>query len=156
MAPHTAAYLDLALLGKNAWWRYALGALIIVGSWLGLGFIPFVLLRGAGVSDPRLDFVAVNLSIFAMFGGLAVAVKWLHRRPLMSLVTPRARIDWRRIGRGAAVWFMIAALLSAIEFALFRDRFYLSFDAARFIPFLLLVLVFTPLQAATEELVFRG
>ncbi len=156
MAPQTQIYLDLALLGKNAWWRYALGALIIAGSWLGLGFIPFLLLRGAGVSDPRLDFVAVNLSIFAMFGGLAVAVKLLHRRSLMSLITPRAQIDWRRIGRGATVWFMIAVLLSVIEFLLFRDRFYLSFNAAQFVPFLVLVLLFTPLQAATEELVFRG
>jgi uncharacterized protein len=156
MQPQTERYLALALLGYNAWWRYVLGALIIAGSWLGLGLLPYALLSSADTFDARLDFIAVNLSIFVMLAGLAVTVKWLHRRPLLSLVTPGARIDWRRMGRAAVVWLAIAAALSLLEFLLFRDRFYLSFNAARFAPFLLLVLLLTPLQAATEELVFRG
>lgn len=155
MSPQTQAYLDLALLGKNASWRYALGALIITVSWLGLGLVPYTLLGLAGVFDPRLDFIAVNFSIFLMFAGLAATMKWLHRRPLLSLVT-RARIDWQRIRRGAVVWFAIAAVLSLMEFLFFHDRFYLSFNAAQFFPFLLLVLLLTPLQCAAEELVFRG
>ena len=156
MTPQTQTYLDLALLGKNAWWRYALGALIITVSWLGLGLVPYTLLGIAGVFDPRLDFIAINLSIFLMFGGLAATVKWLHRRPLMSLITPHARIDWQRMKRGAIVWLAIAAALSIMEFLFFGERFYLSFNAARFFPFLLLVLLLTPLQCAAEELVFRG
>lgn len=156
MSLNTEEYLDLARLGHNEWWRYVLGALIIAGSWLGLGLVPYVLLSSADIFDPRLDFIAVNLSIFVMLAGLVVTVKWLHRRPLLSLITPEARIDWRRMGRGAVVWLAIAAVLSLVEFLLFRDRFYLSFNAARFVPFLLLVLLLTPLQAATEELVFRG
>jgi len=156
MKPETERYLDLALLGRNAWWRYVLGALIIAGSWLGLGVVPYALLSRAETFDPRLDFIAINLSIFVMLGGLAVTMKWLHRRSLLSLITPEARIDWQRIRHGAVVWLVIAAALSVLEFLLFRDRFYLSLDAARFAPFVLLVLLFTPLQAATEELVFRG
>lgn len=156
MKPETERYLDLARLGHNAWWRYALGALIIAGSWLGLGLLPYLLLSAAGITGPRVDFVAVNLSIFAMLAGLAVTMKWLHRRPLLSLVTPSERIDWRRMRRGALLWLAIAAVLSLAEFLLFGERFYLSFNAARFFPFLLLVLLLTPLQAATEELVFRG
>jgi uncharacterized protein len=156
MKPETERYLDLALLGYNAWWRYVLGALIIAGAWLGLGLVPYALLSSADFFDPRLDFIAVNFSIFVMFAGLVVTVKWLHRRPLLSLITPEAGVDWRRMGRGAVVWLVIAVALSLTEFLLFRDRFYLSFNAARFVPFLLLVLLLTPLQAATEELVFRG
>ncbi|MDH3436419.1 MAG: hypothetical protein OEN48_05445, partial [Betaproteobacteria bacterium] len=66
MQPQTERYLDLALLGYNAWWRYVLGALIIAGSWLGLGLVPYALLSSADILDPRLDFIAVNLSIFVM------------------------------------------------------------------------------------------
>ena len=156
MKPQTETYLDLALLGRNAWWRYALGALIIAASWLGLGLVPYTLLGIAGIFDPRLDFIAVNFSIFLMFAGLAATVKWLHRRPLLSLVTATGRIDWQRIKRGAVVWLAIAAALSLVEFLLFGERFYLSFNAVRFFPFLLLVLLLTPLQCAAEELVFRG
>ena len=156
MSPETERYLDLARLGRNAWWRYALGAAIIAGSWLGLGLLPYVLLSRAGIFDPRLDFIAINLSIFMMFAGLAVAVKWLHRRPILSLVTPAVRLDWQRIRHGAVVWLAIAVMLSLLEFLLYRDRFYVSLNLARLAPFLVLVLLLTPLQAATEELVFRG
>ena len=156
MSPRTAAYLDLALLGKNAWWRYALGALIITVSWLGLGLVPYTLLGIASISDPRLEFIAINFSIFLMFAGLAATVKWLHRRPLLSLITPRTGLDWQRMRRGAAAWIAIAAVLSFVEFLLFRDRFYPSFEGVRFFPFLLLVFLLTPLQCAAEELVFRG
>jgi membrane protease YdiL (CAAX protease family) len=156
MSARTQAYLDLALLGRNAWWRYALGAVIITVSWLGLGLVPYTLLGIAGVFDPRLDFIAVNFSIFVMFAGLAAAVRWLHRRPLLSLVTTTDRIDLQRIKRGALAWAAIAAVLSVIEFLLFGERFYVSFNAAQFFPFLPLVLLLTPLQCAAEELVFRG
>ena len=156
MSPETQRYLDLARIGQNAWWRYGLGAGIIAGSWLGLGLVPYALLNRFGIFDPRLEFIAINLSIFVMFAGLAVAVKWLHRRSILSLVTPAARVDWSRIRRGAVVWLAIAVILSLLEFLLFRHRFYVSLNLARFVPFLLLVLLLTPLQAATEELVFRG
>lgn len=156
MSPETQRYLDLARIGQNAWWRYVLGAGIIAGSWLGLGLVPYALLNRFGIFDPRLEFIAINLSIFVMFAGLAVAVKWLHRRSILSLVTPAARVEWSRIRRGAVVWLAIAIILSLLEFLLFRHRFYVSLNLARFVPFLLLVLLLTPLQAATEELVFRG
>jgi len=156
MSPETERYLDLARIGQNAWWRYVLGAGIIAGSWLGLGLVPYALLNRFGIFDPRLEFIAINLSIFVMFAGLAVAVKWLHRRSILSLVTPAVRVDWSRIRRGAVVWLAIAVILSLLEFLLFRHRFYVSLNLARFVPFLLLVLLLTPLQAATEELVFRG
>lgn len=156
MLPQTERYLDLARLGKNQWWRYALGVLVIAGFWLGLGLVPYALLVRAEVFDPLYDYLAINLSIFIMLAGLAVTVKLIHRRTLLSLVTPDTRIDWRRVARAAAVWGVLAAAIVVIEHVLFPDRYYLSFNAGRFFPFLALVLVLTPIQSAAEELVFRG
>lgn len=157
MLPQTERYLDLAQLGRNDWWRYALGVLTIAFFWLVLGYVPYLLLVGAGVeTDPLHDFVAVNFSIFMMLAGVAVTVRLIHRRSLLSLVTPEARMDWRRAGRGALVWAVIAALIVVIEHLLFPERYYLSLDPERFFPFLAAVLVLTPIQCATEELVFRG
>ena len=157
MRAESEQFLDLARLGKNAWWRYVLGVCTIGFFWVVLGFVPYMLLIGAGLeTTPMLEFVAVNLSIFMMLAGLVVTVKWIHGRPLMSLVAPDLRIDWRRVARGAAAWLVIGAVMALAEHLLFPDRYYLSYNAERFYPFLIAVLLLTPLQAAAEELVFRG
>ena len=150
-------YLDLALQGRNTWWRYALGLVTIAFFWLVLGYAPYLFLVGAGVeTGPLLDFVAINFSIFMMLAGLAVTVRLIHKRPLRSLVTYEARVDWRRAGRGALVWAAVATVIVVVEHLLFPGRYYLSFDPERFLPFLAAVLVLTPIQATAEELVFRG
>jgi membrane protease YdiL (CAAX protease family) len=157
MSPQTERYLDLARAGRNAWWRYLLGVFIIAFFWLALGYVPYFALVASGLgSDPLLEFVAVNFSIFMMLAGLAVAVKFLHRRPLSSLVSTDGRVDGRRIARGAAVWVVIAAAIAALEHALFPERYSLSFNPDRFFAFFAAVAVLTPIQCATEELVFRG
>lgn len=157
LTPAAARYLDLALPGRNAWWRYALGVLVIAFSWLVLGYVPYLLLLAAGIeTTPLVDFVALNFSIFMMLAGLAVAVKFIHRRPLFSLVAPGAGVDWMRLRRAALCWLVLAAVTAAGEHLLYPDRYYLSFDAARFLPFLVAVLLLTPIQCLAEELVFRG
>jgi len=142
--------------GHNAWWRYVLGVITIAFFWLALGHVPYLLLVGAGLSDQLLEYLAVNFSIVMMLAGLALTMKVIHHRPLLSLVTPEARIDWRRVARGALVWAVIAAAIVVIEDALYPGRYYLSFDAGRFFAFLALVLILTPIQAGAEELVFRA
>jgi membrane protease YdiL (CAAX protease family) len=172
MLPKTERYLDLAAQGRSQWWLYALGVFIIAFSTVGLQFLIVILvglllphvdaerfireLSGEEPGNSVLAFVGLNLSIIALLPGLAVAVKLLHRRTLVSLVTPDPPIDWRRIARGAVVWIVLVAAFTAFEHLLFPDRYRLSFNAERFFPFLLPVLVLTPMQAATEELVCRG
>lgn len=157
LTPQTSRYLDLARVGQNDWWRYALGVSTIAFFWLVPGHVPYVFLLGGGVeTDPLLDFIAINFSLLMMLAGLAVTVRLIHRRPLLSLVTFAARMDWRRAGRGALAWAVITAAIVLVEHLLFPGRYYLSFNPDRFLPFLAAVLVLTPLQCATEELVFRG
>jgi len=156
MLPQTERYLDLARQGRNEWWRYLLGALIIAFFWLVLGNVPYVLLMLAGYSEPPLDFVAVNLTIFMMLAGLAVTVKLIHRRSLRSLIAPEDRFDWTRAARAAAAWVVMAAAVAILEHLIYPERYYLSFNPDRFFFYLVLVLLLTPLQCFVEELVFRG
>ncbi len=177
MSSRTQAYLDLALLGLNRWWRYVLGVLLIILTpmvlLLSLAFLAG-LLKGAGLLDAALAdkltavitgsqtdasvlaFVVLNLSIIGMLAGLALAMRWLHHRPLLTLVTPGSSIDWRRILEAAAVGFVILSILTLLESLLFPGRYTFTFDATRFFPFMIAVLLLTPIQAAAEELIFRG
>ena len=156
MQSQTERYLALAQLGRNRWWRYALGALVILFFWLVLGFVPYVWLAGGGSPDPLLDYIAVNFSIVMMLGGLFLTVRVIHRRPLFSLISAERALDWKRISQGAAAWSVIGLIITAIEHLLYADRYYLSFNPDRFFMFAALALVLTPLQTTTEELVFRG
>ena len=158
MSPQVERYLDLARAGKNEWWRYLAGALVIALFWLGLGYLPYLAMVSSGLvgTEPIADFVAVNFSIVMMLAGLALAVKGMHRRSLLGLITPDSRVDWRRMAQGAKAWLAIAAVIVVLEHLLFPGRYYLSFNPERFFVFLALVLVLTPVQCAAEELVFRG
>lgn len=157
MQPQTERYLDQARAGRNAAWRYLVGVLLIAVCWLVLGYLPYVaLVAVADAPGPVAEFVALNLSILMMLAGLALAVKHVHGRPLMSLVSPDRRLDGRRLAGAAWAWFVIAAACAGLEQLLFPGRYDWSFDPLPFLTFLAAVAVFTPLQCATEELVFRG
>ena len=153
---HAERYLALAHLGRNEWWRYVLGVIAILFSWLILGWMPYALVVMEGGDGLLIRFIAVNFSIIMMLGGLTVAVKFIHRRPLMTLVTGERGIDWGRIARAALVWAVIGLATVLAEHLLYPERYLLSFMAERFVPFAAVALLLTPLQTATEELVFRG
>ncbi|UOG90867.1 MAG: CPBP family intramembrane metalloprotease [Candidatus Thiothrix sulfatifontis] len=168
------SYLSLARLGKNHWWRYVLGLLIIVIFWQLLGAIPlgimvFVLL---GDNDPSTNvdpttlqfegvsslwfYLGINFTLLAMLLGVFVTVRFLHQRHFVSLITPLINIDWKLMFKGFAVFFSLIALATFLE-ALFQPTGYqMTFDATQFLIFLPIALVITPLQAAAEELLFRG
>jgi membrane protease YdiL (CAAX protease family) len=149
-------YLALVRLGRNQWWRYVLGAVVILFCWLVLGYLPYFWLAMSGPFDPLGAYVAINFSIVMMLVGLALTMRLLHRRPLMTLVGVERRFAWRRIAQGAAVWGGIGLVAVVIEHMLYPDRYYVSFNADRFFLFAAVALVVTPIQTTTEELVFRG
>ena len=156
MQPQMRQYLDLVHRGQNDWWRYVLGISVIVFSWLILGWLPYAMVVMRGGDGLLTRFIAINFSIIMMLGGLAVAMKFIHRRPLMTLVSSERVIDWKRIARGALVWGVIGLAIALIEHLLYPERYYFSFNPERFFLFAAVALVLTPLQTATEELVFRG
>ncbi len=154
--PATARYLSLAARGQNAWWRYVLGAVTVFFFFELLGFVPWWLAMQFTAFGTLEQFVALNAGELIGLGGLAIVMTWIHRRNLRSLVTPYARIDWRRMATGAAVWAGFAVVCCVVEAWLFPGRYRFSFDPNLFFVSAALALLLTPLQTATEELLFRG
>ena len=148
-------YLALADAGRNAWWRYTLGIVVIAASWLFGGGFAYGLVLYVPLG-PVTEFVALNASILTLLVSVVVVVVVLHRRSWRTLVTPYARIDWRRMVQGAAVWVALSLVFSVIENLLYPGRYAWSFDLQRWLPFALAALLLTPLQCAAEELMFRG
>ena len=149
-------FLTLIERGRNGAGRTLAGCALIVGSWVGLGIPLIFLLDEPQQSGSLREFVIANLGILVMLVGLALAVAYVQRRPLLTLVTPREQFDWRRAWQGFAVCFVITGIAFAVECVVYSGRYTLNTDAMRLLVFAPVILLLTPLQAATEELVFRG
>ncbi|HJR80894.1 MAG TPA: CPBP family intramembrane glutamic endopeptidase [Anaerolineales bacterium] len=164
-------YLEIARQGRNDWWRYLISFPAILAIWLIIGSIPVILLL-AYVSmdnDPAtnfsgtgfigvpviLEFLVTISSFIPLLVATLLAVRFIHARPLKTLVTGEAYIRWGRIFAGAGVWLLIAALLSAIESFLYPGRYVFTFQPVLLI-FAVLAVIFIPIQTSAEEFFFRG
>jgi uncharacterized protein len=168
-------FIEATEQGKNDFWRYAIGIITVLVFWLVLGALPVATaffwvqmdgdpatgfnpatgtLEGVG---PIWPYVVPNLSFPIFLLGIFIVVRLLHRRGLRTLVTPAPRVNWRRVGVGFGLWFLLAVISTGLEFALFPGNFrWAGVPLAQYLPFLLLALIFTPIQTTTEELFFRG
>jgi membrane protease YdiL (CAAX protease family) len=165
-------YLELARQGKNEWWRAVLAILLMLFMWQILGAMPGAILLiwaavhgqlrpgNAGGGLPGVDtlasFVALMLASVFFMAGIYLAMRFIHRRPLRTLVTPARSVAWRRLFQGFGVWLGLAVLMSLVEAWLHPGRYVWNLDPGKFIPFVFLALIFIPIQTSAEELFFRG
>jgi membrane protease YdiL (CAAX protease family) len=167
-------YYNLARLGKNDGWRYLLSTFIILFCWLGFSVIlglalsAFILFdnnpaTGFDVNssqlvgvNPWIELAVSLVSFIPLLIGLVLVVKFIHRRPIISLITPRQHIDWKRIAIGFLSFWVLILFGCIFEAILYPGRYQFTFNANEYIKYVPLIVIFIPIQAATEELVFRG
>jgi membrane protease YdiL (CAAX protease family) len=167
------AYLDLALQGKNNWWRFVLAVLLILFLWQVLGAMPSAFLivwvladrnpqTGITVGgqfigvDSILSFVVPMLASIFFLLGIFLAIRFIHQRPFRTLITSARKISWGRILQGFSAWFVLSGLMSLAEALLFPGRYVLTLDLREYIPFFFLALILVPIQTSAEELFFRA
>ena len=167
-------YLGLSDRGKNEKWRYLVGIFVILFMWMGVGSIPMALLvRWVGGDldkntyfdsehflfhgvDPALGFLVIMLASIPLLLGIYLVVRFIHKRTLRTLITPESKINWKAYLWGGSVMFAIITFFSVIGSLFFSESYQFVFEWKAFLPFLLLALVLIPIQASTEELLFRG
>jgi uncharacterized protein len=152
-------FIDLAALGINNRWSYFVALLRIV-------FYPIAfsaLVVGAAFATHQLLPLSPIVVVMGTFGsviaaGIAVvqSVTRMHRRPWLSLVSVRLRLDWKRLAIGAGVQAILSsAFLFLVHFVTGQP-----WRSAATLPVplsvLVLALLLTPLQAVSEEILFRG
>lgn len=167
------AYLDLARQGKTGWRHFVLAVALILFLWQILGAIPSVFLialvwadgnpqtdvtssgQFLGV-DPNLGFALPMLASVLFLIGIFLALRFIHQRPLQTLVTPAPHLSWGRFFQGFGIWFVLLGLMSLAEAVLYPGRYVWTLNLRQYIPFVFLALVLIPLQTSAEELFFRG
>ena len=156
-------FLDLVNRGETRWIRYIVTLLIIIATWtFGSGVVLFGVYgsepEGSPMdgTNPFLDFIALNLLFVTVLIGLWIGIRNAHKRSFRTLITPRDRIRWGRIFQGFGLQMGLGIVFAAIDALLFPDNYTYTLDPERFYKFVLLVLLLTPFQTTTEELLTRS
>ena len=165
-------FLDNASGSKNSWWRYlltiiltwpvpmAVTAVIFIPIFMVLSIIALATntsdLSYAIASNPLFELVLTGISAAISILFLYLCIEFAHKRKFISLINTACRVDWKRILKGAGIWFAILTVGSLVELIIDPGSVKVTFNPNTFIFLLLLSLMVFPLQASFEELFFRG
>ena len=162
------AFIDLARLGRTDW-RSGVKAFLRILGWQVLVDIPVVValyIWGDALPNGFLEVVILAVVTAGWLLGLRSAARKAHGRPLLSLVSVDLRLDLGRIALGAAFWVIANFVVTGAMIAFYVlthpaaathvvDDFG-SPPSRAFLAAGLLSIALFPLQAASEELAFRG
>ena len=117
--------------------------------------------EGIGVSEYISAFGSNRVFFWLLFPFLLdfivflSAIKWIHRRPILSVFTKRDRFDWCRVFLSFILVFLILLITTCIQIY-FSDDIIWNLQWEDFIPLVIISLVMIPFQTTLEELLFRG
>ncbi len=163
--------------GKNEWWMYLCGffaAMLGYSLFQYITYLPLVAFaRSNGVTitleninqlyNP--DFIGMNRSLMlAFFGGMFIftllflwlVLKFIHHKTLTSIITGFEKIRWNRYFFAFAVWGGLIVISTLISYLIAPEELEIRFNAGKFAVLFLTVIIFLPIQTATEELLFRS
>lgn len=107
-----------------------------------------------GISS-NLGFLILIASFLPSFFGLFFA-KVFHKRPFLSFVTSRTKLDFKRIGFAVLVWGGILLATTLADYYINPENYVVSFNPESYFWLVLIAIVFFPFQIAFEEVFFRG
>ncbi|MGO9117234.1 MAG: lysostaphin resistance A-like protein [Desulfomonilaceae bacterium] len=154
-------FIDLAKLGKNNWWRYVVGVVLILGTPVALAIIANMLYARIGyhifgLNNVIIAFVEVGGFEACLIVGILLAVQVIHLRPFLTLITPHQFIDWKKFAKSFGLFFGLIALATVVDYLLNPSTYEFRLKPERFLVFAPVALILTPIQTTAEELLFRG
>lgn len=170
-------YFLKALEAKNEWWRYLVTLALVALAYFFLGGIPLLIvilsirLRNGDIDiegfsetyNPEMLGIDQNVglllllvpSVLAFFTLLILMIKF-HGQKAGNLVSYLGKIRWNRVYIGGILWLILLIAGEFIFYSLDPANYQFSWDLSKFIPLLLISLFIIPIQAWSEELLFRS
>jgi len=167
-------FMTAAFTGKNAFWRYFIGAVSpflasnIIGSLPLLAVMFTNTVEGAipqkgGMPDFEAMGINLNLgfvlSVFPFILALITIialVRPLHLRSFGSVINGGGKVRWGRIFISAFIWIAVSTLWLIYSLKSDPGNFRLNNTSGSLVVLALLALALIPFQAAFEEILFRG
>ena len=171
-------FLELGVKQGNQFWKYLLVMILawVVGAGL-LGAIPLLFVSGiyayrsggdmiSNITEMNFEAMgmSLNLGLFLILLSFVVGLLiflgfiWLlhNKRTYKETINGTKKVRWNRVWVGVCSWGILKIMFYSFALITNPENYVLQFDIATFIPLLLIVLLFIPLQTTFEELTFRG
>ena len=135
-----------------------LSVLLSVYIWLNLGPILAFQFSKVPIGDDILKaYLIANMPFFAMAFGLFLSLRFLMRTTVRLVITDKRKIDWLLMLKSGGAYLVVAALFTLVHILIRPDQFLLySTDMDAFLRMVPFVLVITPIQTTSEELLMRA
>lgn len=83
------------------------------------------------------------------------SIKWIHRRPVLSIFTGRELFDWKRVFTSFFLIIILLSILTGVQ-VVFSSSFEWNLNWGKLSVLLLIAIFMIPIQTTIEELLFRG
>ncbi len=150
-------FLAVSDQGKNHWYRYLLSFFLIIFLWQIIGAMPYaVVYILERTNNLYLSYLTQSFSFLCFLLAIFLAIRYIHKRPLLTIMTPQRKLDWRKIWLPGLLWFFLSIWVTLGDVLLHPGTYKLAFDLRQWLPFALTALLLTPIQTTAEEWMFRG
>lgn len=106
--------------------------------------------------DPNLGFLLLLCMFLFAVMFFFVGINFLHHKSFKKLITPYQNIDFKKILFGFGLWMALAIVAESVFYIMQPGNYTFSFDLIKFLPLVLISLIFLPIQTTFEEVFFRG
>ena len=167
-------FIQQGFKGRTEWYWYALTIFVVFFFWQIIGVIPLSVAAFSKVENFQ-QFIMAAEDAFASVGlnsnvylflalltlimglvGLVLSIKLIHNRKVTSVITSRAKVDWKRVFYGFSLWFLVSVVLIVVGIIFEPENLIWNFKPIPFFILVLISLLFIPLQTTFEELLLRG
>ena len=165
-------YLQLASLGKRSYLHYSLTLIGIISIFVFAGQfaytfgmslvgIPnselshYTLAQSQELMGANLFLIITLLPFVTLFFTMLLAIKFIHKRPILSIFTARPSFDWKRFFLSFGLFGSVLGL-GLLYMSLTNSEIHWNYHADSFWMLLGISFFILPLQTTVEELLFRG
>ncbi|OGS72866.1 MAG: CAAX protease [Flavobacteria bacterium RIFCSPLOWO2_12_FULL_31_7] len=155
-------YIEQLQKFKINLWTY----LVIPVLFLGLMVYNYISTENvdtAAMMKIMIEKIGVNGTFVALVGPLSLMLlivlfynKFIQNNSIRILTTSRPKIDWSRVFFSFGLWSLITIFTTVVSYYASPEDFVLNFKPKEFAVFVVLALLFIPLQTSFEEYLFRA
>lgn len=117
----------------------------------------------ATMMKDMIKLIGVNGTFVALVGPLSLMLlvvffynKFIQNNTIRILTTSRPKIDWKRVFFSFGLWSLITIITTVVSYYTSPEDFVLNFKPKEFAVFVVLAVLFIPLQTSFEEYLFRA